>query len=507
MKTGKFSACSGDNGARRLDCPAAVPGNHAISDGTAFLTEQLESATMSTAMVLISLYYRPALGRLCKSETAVERKLRQKVSAMEQNGGTPLDALRRSQLLYVAMSLAPLGVMTYLAVGFIFPTLQEQGQDLLIYSVAGALVMTAFLSVLGYVATKQDTISRFEQLENSRQRLSDLLAATREIAQLEHQDDIAQATALHLARAVKARAVLVWLQDGEGLRLAGRAGARKDTPPIHLEPGIGLAGRTLQSGKASLNSPRTREDSTSDEQLGIHTLHAMAIPLGLEQGACAVVTVHDRRDLQAFTASDMSVAQAVGQQCAWNLHSALVQEQSRNFKTHGTRLIAGLVQGSLLWSGHIYNVDRHASLVAHALGLDEDFRRVLHFAATLHDIGLVQSLLSHHGRDLSVMRGHPARGAELVSQIMIYEACGEMIQGHHEHMDGTGYPNQLKGDQIHLGARILAISEWWDEATNEASPFHEYTTEQGLEMLGNDRGRRFDPSVTRAFCEVIREHG
>lgn len=145
------------------------------------------------------------------------------------------------------------------------------------------------------------------------------------------------------------------------------------------------------------------------------------------------------------------------------------------------------------------------------LGLSKDERFQLSVAAQLHDVGkisLSQDILAKPVNNLSPqemkeLQTHPLVGAQLLAQIPHFEEAAMMVRHHHEYYNGSGYPHQLSGRDIPLGARILSVADAYDKHLNQTSTFHATTPEKTLAQLAQQANTHFDPAVVSALKQLI----
>jgi HD-GYP domain-containing protein (c-di-GMP phosphodiesterase class II) len=128
----------------------------------------------------------------------------------------------------------------------------------------------------------------------------------------------------------------------------------------------------------------------------------------------------------------------------------------------------------------------------------------------LHDIGKIgisDQLLQKRGplspEDWELIRAHPNLGVAILKNVDSLQGCLAGVQYHHEHYDGTGYPSGLKGENIPLDARILAVADAYDAMTSLRSYRNsKMTSEQALKELRRCAGTQFDPRIVEAFISV-----
>jgi putative nucleotidyltransferase with HDIG domain len=159
--------------------------------------------------------------------------------------------------------------------------------------------------------------------------------------------------------------------------------------------------------------------------------------------------------------------------------------------------------------GHSERVTAYAQEIACVMKLSEKLRKEVTIASLLHDIGKIGTYggILEKGSGLSadeftVVKRHPVQGAEILRGIKQFENVALMVRHHHERMDGTGYPDGLKGDSIPIGARIVYVADAFDAMT-EARPYRpSMTMEEALQELRRNAGSQFDPDVVEAWIRV-----
>lgn len=136
--------------------------------------------------------------------------------------------------------------------------------------------------------------------------------------------------------------------------------------------------------------------------------------------------------------------------------------------------------------------------------------RELCWAALLHDIGKIgieDTILKKPGplteKEWKIMKTHPEIGAQIIRGVSGLENIATLINSHHERVDGKGYPQGLKGDEIPLGARILALVDTYSTMT-EGRPYQEKCShEEALKEIQENSGTAFDPDVVKVFSSLF----
>jgi diguanylate cyclase (GGDEF)-like protein/putative nucleotidyltransferase with HDIG domain len=160
--------------------------------------------------------------------------------------------------------------------------------------------------------------------------------------------------------------------------------------------------------------------------------------------------------------------------------------------------------------GHSTNVARYAVLIAESLGLPEYRVALIHKAALLHDIGklaLDDQSLKKAGKltseEYTAIMTHPALGAELVTNSRNLRLVAPIIRHHHEHFDGSGYPDGLQGQEIPIEARILNVVEALDTMITDQPYRAALEMDEVLKEITENAGSQFDPLVVETLIQIL----
>jgi HD-GYP domain-containing protein (c-di-GMP phosphodiesterase class II)/methylmalonyl-CoA mutase cobalamin-binding subunit len=165
---------------------------------------------------------------------------------------------------------------------------------------------------------------------------------------------------------------------------------------------------------------------------------------------------------------------------------------------------------------HIERIGRFSTLLAEHIGMDPEFCERLKHAAPLHDVGKVaipDAILLKPGpltpEERAIVETHAEEGHRLVrgSSSSILDLAATIALSHQEKWDGTGYPRGLKGEQIPIEGRIVAVADVFDALTSDRVYRKAFSVEDAIQMMREQRGRHFDPVLLDAFLEVLGESG
>jgi tyrosyl-tRNA synthetase len=159
---------------------------------------------------------------------------------------------------------------------------------------------------------------------------------------------------------------------------------------------------------------------------------------------------------------------------------------------------------------HSRKVFEIATRIASQMGVSSNERRALQIAAALHDIGkmdIPDRVLLKKGAlttsEWTEIKLHVSRSTELLRSLGVSHKIIPNVEAHHEQYDGKGYPRGLSGDQIPLGARIIAVADMYDALTSERPYRRALTNAQALEELREGAGIQFDPAVVEALKQAL----
>lgn len=245
-------------------------------------------------------------------------------------------------------------------------------------------------------------------------------------------------------------------------------------------------------------------------------------PLLLKENALGVFTVGTRREVREFTDSDMDLGYILSFQVSLAIANAQLYRKAQDAILDLTRAYDATLEG---WSRvldmrdhvtdeHTHRVADLTVALARRMGIpDSELGQVLR-GALLHDIGkmalpdaILQKPAPLTEAEMSVMRTHPEKALQILSQIDYLLPAIDIPYCHHEKWDGTGYPRGLKGEEIPLVARIFAVVDVYDALTSDRPYRSAWSSKKALAYLQEQSGKHFFPDAVRTFTEMLREQG
>ncbi len=252
-----------------------------------------------------------------------------------------------------------------------------------------------------------------------------------------------------------------------------------------------------------------------DDATGFRTRHALAAALisgGKVFGVIEALNkptgaIFSKRDLNTILdVADISTTAFEG--CRTN------NDLIHSYKSTVRALVSLADAKETSGGGHSRRLVEYALMGARELGLTKQQQQNIEYAALLHDIGklsIADNILNKieplTDKEWAIIRKHPIVGYEILKDIPFLKEASLLILYHHERYDGSGYPQGLHGDNIPIGARLIAVVDAFDNMTTEHSYRHSMTQPQAFAELGNKAGDQFCPTAVKAFNNgYVRTH-
>lgn len=302
----------------------------------------------------------------------------------------------------------------------------------------------------------------------------------------------------------------IWELDEERRELffrVVRGRAAGDIRGMRVPVGEGIAGSVALSGEAEVVNdvaadPRWHGDPTGAFQ----TRAILAVPLVAQGSVIGVVQLLNPVDRDRFTAGDLWRMRQFAAILAPTLQNArLYAAQRRQFFQMVTALAEALDKRDPYTGGHVRRVVAYSVLLGSQMGLGREELRDLYLAATLHDIGKITTPDRILGKpspldreEAEIMRRHAVDGASIVSHLANpWVLTG--VRSHHERIDGKGYPDGLRDEEIPLAPRIIAVADTYDAMTTSRPYRAGLPPARAAEEILGASGSQFCPRVVAAF--------
>jgi len=247
------------------------------------------------------------------------------------------------------------------------------------------------------------------------------------------------------------------------------------------------------------------------QSLGTEEGHAIAVPLRVQDDLRYVLCIWRREN--DFSAEELDALGLMGRmvELAIEREESLAEAQQQ---LEGTlRVLQYLVSDKRPdYSRHAVGVAELSAAIGQKMGLRPQTRQQLRLAGLIHDVGMMnlpQEVGNADGplnaEEMLIVRQHPRIGAEIAEAANFDVAVQRAVAGHHERMDGSGYPSAVPAARTTLEARILAVAEVYDSMTHRSYHGSNKSHEQAIAELQSEAGVLYDSGVIHALLEVLGE--
>ncbi len=241
---------------------------------------------------------------------------------------------------------------------------------------------------------------------------------------------------------------------------------------------------------------------------GIATL--LAVPLVSRDTVKGVLLLGDRHP-GGFAREETFVIEKIASQISVALENARLYEDMKSLFISTVSSLANAIDAKSPWTkGHSERVMNIAGEIAQEMRLSEFFVEQIKIAGLLHDIGkigILEALLEKPDKisdeEFPPMLLHPEKGVAILSPIEQLQDVLPTIRHHHERYNGTGYPDGLKGEEIPLQARIVAVADVFDAMVSDRPYRKGLSVKKALKVLEKGAGSQFDPVVVQCFLDKV----
>lgn len=238
----------------------------------------------------------------------------------------------------------------------------------------------------------------------------------------------------------------------------------------------------------------------------------IAVPF-IEDDVVGVLTLWDKLDKQPFTRTDLEILKSLSEQAVVAIKNAQLFEQTEELTLGSIKTINELLEKHFQGErSHLAVVGEIAIEIGKGLALSGQELVHIERAILLLDTGqlaLPERTWQKEGKltrkQLEEIRSIPIRGANLLKSITSLKPVLPIIMHHHEHFDGKGYPQGLKGEEIPIGARIVSVVDAFMAMISKRHYKRQLTIKEALEEIVKYKGTQFDPAVVDCFLKVMKD--
>lgn len=315
----------------------------------------------------------------------------------------------------------------------------------------------------------------------------------------------------------------VWLVDEQKNELWTPVAHGVDE--LRIPRGAGLVGLAIETGKPIfIDDAYTNREYRdvlesgalqTDRKTRYRTRSIMVIPFRDNEGNVmgAYQAINKWSGKRPFTEKDLEYLTLAASYSGKSLESAMLAHEIEETQKEIIFAMGAIGEVRSKETGnHVKRVAEYSYLIALALGMNRDEAELLKMASPMHDIGKVaipDAVLAKPGKlteaEYEMMKTHTTIGYNLLknSRRRILKAAAVIAAQHHERWDGTGYPNGLKGEEIHIFGRITAAADVFDALSSDRVYKKAWELQRILDLFEKERGAHFDPKVVDALMAIV----
>ncbi len=240
-------------------------------------------------------------------------------------------------------------------------------------------------------------------------------------------------------------------------------------------------------------------------------------PIVYEDESIGVLAVDNIKSKKTLLQSDINILMGIASQIGISIHNAkLIEARFRQFRSILQVLAATTDARDPITAGHSEKVTEYAIGICNELGLSYNYTEMIRVASLLHDygkIGVDDAILKKPGRltseEYDHIKTHAFKSKSILEQVNfegIYKEVPEIAGSHHEKLDGTGYPKGLTGDQIHFGAKIIAVADVFEALTSKRHYRDPMLVSDAIDYLLQNIGIHFDKQCVEALMSFYNKN-
>lgn len=396
----------------------------------------------------------------------------------------------------------------------IHPRNASQKQNIIDLPICGKERLLGFIQIFNYQEAELDLLqvltrrlsteiehrNAMNAMVKSNQRLNTLVDVLGEVAGTLDRNRLLHMVAENASRLVEAERSSVFLVDPETKEMVFQVAYRSpeengDSPPQHR--------RLVES----------RGDEFSYFNRTAVTVPIHNIPMDPNQDVQHVLggLMALNKQNAGFEAEDAQLLQILANQASTFLQVAEMYESAEELFLGVIQSLANAIDAKDPYTkGHSQRVSDYSMLISKELGLDSALMYEVRIGSLLHDIGKIgipDSILLKKGKltvdEYEGMKRHPSIGLNILSQVKLLEPMLPAIVEHHERLDGSGYPYQLKGQEISLMGRIVAVADVFDAMASDRYYRSTMMVDEVLRYLHENAERKFDRDCVQALSLIL----
>ncbi len=363
-----------------------------------------------------------------------------------------------------------------------------------------------------------------DSANNAEKPIVALLNVARTLAAETSLEHLLKTVAEEIKKVLDADRCTVFLLDKERNELVSKVALGMGTQELRFPADKGLAGYVAQMGEIINIEDAYKDDRFNqdiDKETGYRTKTILCMPIwNMKHEILGVFQVLNKNNDSIFTKEDEEILIAIGSSAGIAIENAklfesqqlMIDKQKELFKNFVDTLAASIDARDKITAGHSNRVKMYSELICEVMKLNEKATANIIHAAILHDIGKIgirDAVLQKDGKltddEYKHIQEHVKITYDILNRVYIseeFKEVAEIASSHHEKYDGTGYFRKLKGEEIPLGGRILAVSDVFDAITSKRHYRDKMPIKNALDIIKSGAWKHFDGDIVDAFFKI-----
>ncbi|NIM20651.1 MAG: response regulator [Candidatus Latescibacteria bacterium] len=238
-----------------------------------------------------------------------------------------------------------------------------------------------------------------------------------------------------------------------------------------------------------------------------------ATPIMIKDKMRGIVFTGPKLSRDDYTPYDLDMLQFICNSAGVGMENARLFKELQTTYLSTVKTLVSIIEAKDSYTrGHTERVAEYAIAIAERMNLPQEEQRRIAFGAVLHDIGklgVLEKVLNKKEQldteEWKILKAHPEVGASIIENMEFLTGTVELVRHHHENWNGKGYPDGLKGEEIPIGSRIIAVADGFDAMTTDRPYRKALKWTEALSTIKEGSGIQYDPEVVRSFEEIIRD--
>jgi len=348
---------------------------------------------------------------------------------------------------------------------------------------------------------------------NSDELLTFILDSIAKIASLHHQEKLLPELSKMCRDIVFAERCSIWILDKKRKKIWTKVA--DGVKPIEMNTNVGIVGNAIENNQSLIiNDVQNdmRFNSNIDKKTGYLTKTMMVIPMeNKSDEVIGAIQVINKQEGDIFSELDLKYLTLAASYAAESIGTILLMEEITQTQKELIYRMGVTGENRSKETGyHVKRVAEYSWLLGKLYGLSLKECDVLRDVSPMHDIGKIgikDAILNKPGRlddmEMEIMKTHVQIGYDILdsSDLPLLKAASIVAHEHHEKYDGSGYPNQLEGEDIHIYGRITALADVFDALGSERVYKKAWDDERIFKLFREEKGRHFDPKLIDLFID------